>query len=97
MVCCQRSMSRFGNKRFQSSARDFVNDEVLHRVVSDMHAELMVLSSRKNFEDRCLIRTFPNNTDPSKILEISASLLRHQPAVSILVSRVRRRSSDHLS
>jgi hypothetical protein len=94
MVCCQRSMSRFGNRRFQTAARDFVPDEVLHKIVSDMHAELLVLmSSRRAFDDRCLFRTFAHPLDPTSTLEISASLLRHHPAVSVLVSRVRKRTS----
>jgi hypothetical protein len=81
-------MSRFGNRRFQTLSQDFVREEVLHKVVSDMHAELLVLTSRKTFEDRCLIRTFPHKTNLSN-LEIAGSLLRHNPAVSLLVSRVR--------
>jgi tyrosine-protein phosphatase YwqE len=89
MICCQQSMNRFGNRRFQSSAREFVKDDVLHTIVSDMHSELLVLTSNKAFEDRCLVRTFAHKTDPSLKLEISASLLRHQPAVSLLVSRIK--------
>ena len=90
MVCCQQSMNRFGITRFQNSAKDFLNGEVLHKVVSDMHSELLVLTARKKFENRCLVRSFQNTSNPSATLEISASLLRHQPAVSLLVSRVRR-------
>lgn len=88
MVCCQQSMNRFGITRFQNAAKDFIQGDVLHKVVSDMHAELLVLTSRKKFENRCLVRSFPHKTDPSLRLEISASLLRHQPAVSLLVSCV---------
>lgn len=94
MICCQQSMNRFGNRRFQNSAKDYLKVDVLHKVVSDMHSELLVLSSRKKFGDRCLVRTFPHRTEPSLRLEISASLLRHQPAVSLLVSRVRPASAN---
>lgn len=91
MVCCQQSLNRFGNRRFQNNSRDYVKDEVLlHKIVSDMHSELLVLTSRRTFEDRCLVRRFTHKTDPSLRLEITASLLRHQPAVSLLVSRIKR-------
>ena len=98
MVCCQQSMNRFGNRRFQNNAKEYVKDSVLHKIVSDMHSELLVLTSRKTFEDRCLVRSFPHKTDGYLKLEITASLLRHQPAVSLLVSRIKRvarTNSDH--
>ena len=66
-----------------------MKEDLLHKVVSDMHAELLVLTSRKSFDDRCLIRSFPHLSNPSEKLEITASLLRHHPAVSLLVSRIR--------
>ena len=95
MICCQQSMNRFGNRRFQTFAKDFLRPEILHKAVSDMHSELLALSSRKKFEDRCLVRTFPHKSDPSLKLEITASLLRHQPALSLLVSRIRPASSNN--
>ncbi len=94
MICCQQSMNRFGNRRFQNSAKDYLKVDVLHKVVSDMHSELLVLSSRKKFDDRCLVRSFPHKSEPSLRLEMTASLLRHQPAVSLLVSRVRPSSAN---
>jgi Ion transport protein len=90
MICCQQSLNRFGNRRFQISAQDFISNDTLHKVVSDMHSEVLVLSiRRKNFESRCLVRTFPHPKDSSKTLEISATLLRYQPAATLLVSRIR--------
>jgi hypothetical protein len=92
MVCCQQSMNRFGNRRFQTSSRCFLTDDTLHKVVSDMHSELLALTStRKNsFGNRCLVRTFPRIAgDPSQNLEIAATLLRHQPAATLFVSRIR--------
>ena len=88
MLCCQHSMNRFGNRRFQNSASDYLNPDVLHKVVGDMHSELLVLTTRRRFENRCLVREFPHRSDPSLRLVITGSLLRHQPAVSLLVSRV---------
>jgi len=90
MICCQQSMNRFGNRRFQTSARGFTTDDTLHKVVSDMHSEVLALTTRKNnFEDKCLVRTFPHQSDATKILEISATLLRYQPAATLLVSRIK--------
>jgi hypothetical protein len=90
IVCCQLSMNRFGNRRFQTSVQGFISSDTLHKVVSDMHAEVLVLSThRKNLESRCLVRTFPHQREPSTTLEISAILLRYQPAATLLVSRIK--------
>jgi two pore calcium channel protein len=92
LVCDQQTLERFGNRRFQTKAIGFLDENQLHLVVSDMHSELMALSSRPSFDGRSLIRTFPRQGDPSKTLEISASILRRHPALSLFVSRLR--SSD---
>jgi hypothetical protein len=92
MVCCQQSLNRFGNRRFQTSSRSFLTDDTLHQVVSDMHSELLALSSfRKNsFGNRCLVRTFPQlDGASSRHLEIAATLLRQQPAATLFASRIR--------
>jgi hypothetical protein len=84
MVCCQQSMNHFDDCQFQKNARDFVKDEVLHKIVSDMHSELLVMTTRKQFEDRCLVQTFAHKSAPSLKLEITTLLLRYQPAVCSL-------------
>ena len=84
MVCCQQSLNRFGNRRFQTLSQNFVNDCTLHQVVSDMHSELL---AQKNSE-RCLVRTF-SEQDESRQLEIAATLIRHQPAATLFSSRIR--------
>jgi len=92
MVCCQQSLNRFGNRRFQTSSRSFLTDDTLHKVVSDMHTELLALTStRKNsFGNRCLVRTFPQiDGASSRHLEIAATILRHQPAATLFASRIR--------
>jgi hypothetical protein len=88
LVCDQQTLDRFGNRRFQTKAIGFLDENQLHLVVSDMHSELLALSSRASFDGRSLIRTFPREHDPNKTLEISASILRRHPAVSLFVSRV---------
>ena len=96
MVCCQQSLNRFGNRRFQIISRSFITDDTLHQVVSDMHSELLVLTStRKNkFGNRCLVRTFSEiDGASSRYLEISATLLRHQPAATLFASRIRMKKS----
>jgi hypothetical protein len=92
MVCCQQSLNRFGNRRFQTLSRTFLTDDTLHKVVSDMHTELLALTStRKNsFGNRCLVRTFPQiDGASSRHLEIAATILRHQPAATLFASRIR--------
>jgi hypothetical protein len=88
LVCDQQTLDRFGNRRFQTKAIGFLDENQLHLVVSDMHSELLALSSRASFDGRSLIRTFQREHDPNKTLEISASILRRHPAVSLFVSRV---------
>lgn len=91
LICDQSTLDRFGNHRFRTKAAGFLRDDELNIVVSDMHSELMALSSRVTFKnDRALVRTFPHKMDQSKVLEISAALLQQQPAISIFVSRTRR-------
>jgi len=95
LVCCQQTMNRYGNLRFQNNAKGFVGKNALHVVVSDMHSELIALSARNTFDDRSLIRTFSHKDDANKILEISASLLRRQPAMSLFVSSIILKTDNH--
>ena len=81
-------MSRYGNVRFESEAAEYLEKPDLHGLVSDMHGEILVLSTKKTFGDRSLIRVFPHPTDSSKQLEVSATILRRHPALSLFVSRV---------
>mmetsp|Transcript_7744 Transcript_7744/g.21572 ORF Transcript_7744/g.21572 Transcript_7744/m.21572 type:complete len:1190 (+) Transcript_7744:283-3852(+) len=91
LICDQRTLDRFGNRRFQTKAVGFLSEHELNGVVSDMHAELLVLSARATFtNDRALIRTFPHRLDPLRVMEISASVLRRHPAVSLFVLRLLR-------
>jgi hypothetical protein len=81
-------MNRYGNRRFESEAADFVDKMELHSLVSSMHGELLALSSADAFEDRSLVRMLTHPTDPSKRLELSATILRRHPALSLFVSRI---------
>ena len=91
LICDQRTLDRFGNRRFQTKAVGFLTEQELNGVVSDMHAELLVLSARATFSnDRALIRTFPHRLDPLRVMEISASILRRHPAVTLFVLRIMR-------
>lgn len=84
MVCCQQTLNRYGNRRFQTYAKQYIHENALHMVVSDMHAELLLFSS----QERILIREFRHLRDANKKLEITASLIRQQPAMSLFVSRI---------
>lgn len=88
VVCCQQTMNRYGNRRFEIEAADFVDKMDLHSLVSSMHSELLALSSTDAFDDRSLVRNLTHPTDPSKRLELSAAILRRQPALSLFVSRI---------
>ena len=81
-------MNRYGNRRFETDAADFLGKMELHELVSNIHGELLVLLSRDTFDDRSLVRVLPNPADPSKKLEVSATILRRHPALSLFVSRV---------
>ena len=81
-------MNRYGNRRFEMEAEGFLDKPELHSLVSDMHAELLVLSSRDAFSGGSVVRLYPHLSDPTKELEISASILRRHPALSLFVSRV---------
>jgi hypothetical protein len=48
---------------------------------------LLALSTKADFDDKSLMRNFQHRRDPSRVLEISASLLRRQPALSLFVAR----------
>jgi hypothetical protein len=93
LVCDQQSLERFGNRRFQNKAEGFLDENRLHGLVSDMHSELLALASRASFQNRSLLRTIPHRDDPGKVLEISASLLRRQPVLSLFVSRIVKRDA----
>ncbi|CAB9517978.1 Two pore calcium channel protein [Seminavis robusta] len=88
LVCCQQTLNRYGNRRFETDAADFVAKMELHALVSNMHGELLVLSSRETFDHRSLVRMIPHRTDPSRKLEVSATILRRHPALSLFASRV---------
>lgn len=91
LVCCQQSMNRYGNRRFESEAAGFIGKMALHSLVSEMHGELLVLllsSKESSFGDRSLLRVLSHPTDPSKELEISSTVLRRHPALSLFVSRI---------
>jgi hypothetical protein len=58
----------------------------LHAIVSDMHSELTSLDTA----DRSIHREFESPVvEQSGKLEISASLLRLQPAMTLFVSRIK--------
>lgn len=88
LICDQLTLERYGNRRFQNMAKGFLESNELHVIVTDMHAELLALASRASFADRSLIRSFPDRDDPTKVLDISAALIRRHPALSLFVSRI---------
>ena len=90
LVCCQQTMNRYGNRRFETEAAEFLGKMALHGLVSEIHSELLVLlaSSEKSYQDRSLVRMYPHPSDSSKQLEISATIIRRHPALSLFVTRI---------
>lgn len=87
LICDQLTMERFGNLRFQTRAEGFIETNELHVIVSEMHAELLALADRTD-RNRSLIRSYPHRqATKEETLEITAALLRRQPALSLFVSR----------
>ena len=90
LICDQKTLERFGNRRFQSIAAGFLSEQELNETVSDMHAQLLVLSAKTTYSnDRAVTRTFPHSIDSVRAIEISASILRRHPAVSLFVIRLK--------
>lgn len=83
-------MNRYGNRRFEAEAAEFLGKMALHSLVSEIHSELLVLltSAEKSFQDRSLVRVYPHPSDSTKQLEISATIIRRHPALSLFVTRV---------
>ena len=83
-------MNRYGNRRFEANAAEFMGKMEVYALVSDMHSELLALltSSTESFGDRSLIRAIPHEVDQGKTLEVSATVLRRHPALSLFVSRI---------
>jgi hypothetical protein len=88
LVCDQQSLERFGNRRFKTKSIGFLEETELHAVITDVHSELISLIPRPSLEDMSIQRTFQHKRDPTKVLEMSASLLRRHPALSLFVSRI---------
>jgi hypothetical protein len=82
LVCCQQTMNRYGNRRFQVLAEEFMETHQLHSVISEMHANILSIAIT---EDGTAERTFVKG---SRTLRISGALLREQPAISMFVSTV---------
>jgi hypothetical protein len=81
LVFCQHTMNRFGNRRFNMLADDFMENDELHRVVSDMHSELI----SPGYEDGPVQREFIKD---GKTLRFTASIVQQHPAISLIVSAV---------
>jgi hypothetical protein len=97
LVCCHQAMSRFGNARFQKMTKPYIDDEVLHVLVSEMHSEILTLPMKT--KDAVLIRqfsppggsanhltAFQNDLGEEMLLELRGSLLRSSPPMTLFVA-----------
>lgn len=86
LVCCSQSEDRFGNRRFQTLTKDFLEDDVMHMIVSDMHSDLISKAAAGGDKrDLIVTRSLSNHTER---LELSASLLSTSPPTSLFVADV---------
>ena len=93
LVCCQVGMARFCNARFKTITRGFIENEMLHVVISEMHIDLMALRSNRN--EAVIARKFRSLEDVADleaqeergVLEIRVSLLKEDPLMSLFVAR----------
>lgn len=89
LLCCQ-TMVRFCNSLFKQVTREFISEEAMHVVVSEMHIDLIALGD-KNDADSVITRNFPhpsNSMDQEGrgVLEIRASLLQADPPISLFMA-----------
>eukprot|EP00548_Thalassiothrix_antarctica_P004586 CAMPEP_0194139512 /NCGR_PEP_ID=MMETSP0152-20130528/9144_1 /TAXON_ID=1049557 /ORGANISM="Thalassiothrix antarctica, Strain L6-D1" /LENGTH=711 /DNA_ID=CAMNT_0038837375 /DNA_START=519 /DNA_END=2654 /DNA_ORIENTATION=- len=81
MLCCQQTMTRFGNQRFENIAKEYLGTDERHTIVNDMHARLL---SPSNMNDSIA----QNVTKNECTLRFTASLVHDQPAISMIVLRI---------
>mmetsp|Transcript_22693 Transcript_22693/g.33507 ORF Transcript_22693/g.33507 Transcript_22693/m.33507 type:complete len:807 (-) Transcript_22693:66-2486(-) len=79
MIYCEQTTSRIGNQGFQKLSMEFMTLDEMYSIVTEMHAQLL---PQKN--NRSLIRNFEER---SRVLQISASLVREYPSISMFVLR----------
>ena len=84
VVCSQQTMNRYGNRRFQTMATEFMEDNILHAIVGEMHSELLEIGP-----DKSVYREFESDRNR---MSLSASLVRPQPPLSLFVLQVTPRS-----
>ena len=93
LVCCQQGMARFCNANFKKITRGFIESEMLHVVVSEMHIDLTALRSNRN--NALFVRKFRSLEDLADleaqeenfVLEVRVSLLKEEPPISLFVAR----------
>ena len=91
LVCCQQAMARFCNAPFKQITRGFIDNEMLHVIVSEMHIDLIALHSDK--ANAAIVRKFHSAVDfdvevqEETALEIRATLLGAYPPMSLFVAR----------
>lgn len=90
MLCCQ-SMVRFCNSSFKKVTHEFLSEESIHVVVSEMHIDLLALGD-KGDANASITRQFPHpsealNREEKYVLQIRASLLRVDPPISLFISK----------
>ena len=82
LVCCSQSEDRFGNRRFQTMMKEFLEEDEIHMIISDMHSELLSLVNK----GQTIVQRFLESVDSQ--LELSASLMSTSPPMSLFTANV---------
>mmetsp|Transcript_24942 Transcript_24942/g.37337 ORF Transcript_24942/g.37337 Transcript_24942/m.37337 type:complete len:123 (+) Transcript_24942:1759-2127(+) len=92
MVCCHKTSDRIGNRRFEVITKNYLNEDIMHVIVSDMHRELIDLAfnalDNEGNNDFTVERTFQSKNPAGERLILSAALLEEEPPVSLITARV---------
>jgi len=92
MVCCHKTSDRIGNRRFEVITKNYLNEDIMHIIVSDMHRELIDLAfnalDNEGNNDFTVERTFQSKNPAGERLILSAALLEEEPPVSLITARV---------
>ena len=86
LVCNQKSMDRYGNRRFHSMMNEFMNDEMMHNVLGDISDELVAMSHKEIKKEDYIQRTFEHSS--GKILEVKASIMNDDVSILVFVAQI---------
>ena len=91
LICCPKSLHRYGNRRFHSMVNRFMADERMHSMIGSMSDEILE-SEDINAEKQTKTekRIFRDGLDGSGTeLEVSASMIDDEASTLLFVARIK--------